>query len=83
MSGRSGSGTPIDEHSRLLLHVHVIMNAMAYCDLCDIDRDFCEDGLVEKRRNAAATRLLISPNGIAHFADCPHKGDHQDYRRWA
>ena len=42
-------------------------------------------GLVERRRNAtaAATGLLISPKGIAHFAGCPHKGDHQDYRRWA
>jgi hypothetical protein len=53
--------------------------------LCDMDREFCEHGLAERRRNAAATAsgLLISPNGIAHFAGCPHKGDHDDYSRWA
>ncbi len=61
------------------------MKGMAYCDLCEMDREFCEHGLAERRRNAAATAsgLLISPNGVAHFAGCPHKGDHQDYRRWA
>lgn len=77
--------TPITEYARLLLPVHVIMNDMAYCDLCEMDREFCEHGLAERRRNAAATAsgLLVSPNGIAHFAGCPHKGDHQDYSRWA
>ena len=61
------------------------MNRMADRDLCEMDREFCEHGLVERRRNAAAaaTGSLISPKGIAHFAGCPHKGDHQDYRRWA
>jgi hypothetical protein len=77
--------TPITEYARLLLPVHVIMNGMAYCDLCEMDREFCEHGLAERRRNAAATAtgLLVSPNGIAHFAGCPHKGDHQDYSRRA
>lgn len=62
-----------------------MMNYMAYCDLCDMDQEFCEHGLTDRRRRAAtgATGLLISPNGIAHFSGCPHKGDHQDYRRWA
>jgi len=62
-----------------------IMRCMAYCDLCDMDREFCEHGLADRRRTAGAgvTRLLISPNGIAHFPGCPHKGDHQDYHRWA
>jgi hypothetical protein len=61
------------------------MDGMAYCDLCELDREFCEHGLVEKRRNAAARAdgLLISPNGIAHFSGCPHKGDDRDYSRWA
>ena len=41
-----------------------------------MDREFYEHGLAERRRNAAATAtgLLVSPNGIAHFAGCPHKG---------
>lgn len=61
------------------------MNGMAYCNLCELDREFCEHGLAEKRRNAAArvSGLLISPNGIAHFPGCPHKGDDRDYSRWA
>ena len=61
------------------------MKGMAFCDLCEMDREFCEHGLAERRQNAAATAsgLLISPKGVAHFAGCPHKGDHQDYRRWA
>jgi hypothetical protein len=61
------------------------MRCMAYCDKCDMDREFCEHGLTERRRNAAASasRLLISPNGIAHFPGCHHKGDDQDYSRWA
>ena len=51
----------------------------------EMDRDFCEHGLTERRRNAAAIAggLLISPNGIAHFPGCPHKGDDLDYSRWA
>jgi hypothetical protein len=61
------------------------MNGMAYCDLCEMDREFCEHGLAERRRNAAATvtGLLISPSSIAHFAGCPHRGDHEDDGRWA
>ena len=84
-SGRSRLDTPIGGYARLLPLVHVIMNGMAYCDLCEMDREFCEHGLAERRRNAAAAAggVLISPKDIAHFAGCHHKGDHQDYRRWA
>lgn len=61
------------------------MNCMDYCELCEMDREFCEHGLAEKRRAAAVTagELLISPNGVAHFPGCPHKGEHPDYSRWA
>lgn len=60
------------------------MKCMAYCDLCEMDHEFCEHGLIERRRDAAAvvSGLLISRNGIAHFPGCPHKDD-QDYSRWA
>jgi hypothetical protein len=68
-----------------LAETSAIMRCMAYCDRCDIDREFCEHGLADRRRNVVAgvSRLLVSPNGIAPFPGCPHKGDHQDYRRWA
>jgi hypothetical protein len=68
-----------------LVETSVIMRCMAYCDLCDMDREFCEHGLADRRRNVVAnvSKLLISPNGIAHFPGCPHKSDHQDYRKWA
>jgi hypothetical protein len=61
------------------------MGGMAYCELCDMDRQFCEHGLAERRRYAAAIvpKLLISPNGMAHFPGCPHKGGDPDYDRWA
>jgi hypothetical protein len=57
----------------------------AYCNPCEMDREFCEHGLADRRRTAAASasRLLITPNGIAHFAGWPNKGDHEDYSRWA
>ncbi len=66
-----------------LLLVRAIMNDMAYSDLRDMDRDFCEHGLTERRRNAAAivNGLLIYPNGIAHFQGCHHKGNDPDYTR--
>ena len=65
--------------------VRAIINDMAYCDLCEMDRGFCEHGLTERRRNAAAIAggLLISPNGIVHFPGCHHKGDDPDYSGWA
>jgi len=65
--------------------IRVMLNGMAYCELCDMDREFCEHGLLERRRNAIAIarELLISPNGMAHFPGCPHKGDDPDYSRWA
>ena len=58
---------------------------MAFCELCDMDREFCEHGLVERRTHAAAIarQLLISPNGMAHVPGCPHKGDDRDYSQWA
>jgi hypothetical protein len=61
------------------------MYDMAYCELCDIDRDFCEHGLAERRTNAAtlSRELLVSPKGMVHFPGCPHKGDDPDYSRWA
>lgn len=69
----------------LLLLVRAIINDMAYCDLCEMDRGFCEHGLTERRRNAVAIAdgLLISPNGIVHIPGCHHKGDDPDYSRWA
>ena len=58
---------------------------VAYCDLCEMDRAYCEHGLAERRRTASAgvSKLLISPNNMAHFPQCPHKGDDPDYGRWA
>jgi hypothetical protein len=50
-----------------------------------MDRQFCEHRLAERRGCAAAivAKLLISPNGMAHFPGCPHKGHDADYDRWA
>jgi hypothetical protein len=75
-------------HPRDLWHLlltRVIMHSMAYCELCEMDRESCEHGLMERRRAATAVagELLISPNGVAHFPGCPHKGDDPDYRLWA
>ena len=66
---------------RPVLLVRVIINDMAYCELCEMDREFCEHGLAERDRNAAAStgELLISPSGEAHFPGCPHKGGDPDY----
>ena len=63
----------------------VIMNSMAYCELCQMAREFCEHGPAERRHATmeADRELRISPNGMAHFPGCPHKGDDPDYRRWA
>jgi hypothetical protein len=61
------------------------MDNVADCDLCEMDLAYCEHGLAERRRtrSARAPRLLISPQGMAHFPQCPHKGDDPDYSRWA
>jgi len=80
--------TPLYLQSRLRRYRRAgsaIMDGMAYCELCDLDREFCEHGRAEERAHAdtAVRQLLISPNGIAHFPGCPHKGDHSDYSRWA
>jgi hypothetical protein len=67
-----------------LLLARVIMHSMAYCELSEMDREFCGHGLAERRKGATvvAGELLISPNGMAHFPGCPHKGDDPDYSRW-
>jgi hypothetical protein len=61
------------------------MGDVAYCDLCEMDRNYCVHGLAENRRaaSASASALLVSPKNVAHFPQCPHKGDDSDYRRWA
>jgi alkylated DNA nucleotide flippase Atl1 len=38
--------------------------------------------LTQPSTAASTTRLLISPRGIAHFPECPHKGDDPDYNDW-
>ena len=62
-----------------------IIESVAYCDLCDMNRDYCEHGLAERRATGSgrASGLLISPAGMAHFRGCPHKGDDADYSDWA
>jgi hypothetical protein len=62
-----------------------MISGVPYCDLCDLDREFCEHGLADRRVNAATSsrELLVSPSGMAHFPGCPHKGDDPDYSRWA
>ena len=66
--------------------IWAIMECMAYCDRCDMERAYCEHGLAERRQAASSSAislLLISPRGIAHFPGCPHKGDDPDYDNWA
>jgi hypothetical protein len=62
-----------------------MMAVVAYCNLCEMNLSYCEHGLAQRRESATArvTRLLISPNRVAHFPGCFHKGDHEDYSRWA
>lgn len=56
---------------------------MAWCELCDLDREQCEHGLAERQAQAQRhAGLRVSPRGIAHFDGCPHKGDDHDYERW-
>ena len=54
---------------RPVLMVRFIINGIAHCELCEMDREFCEHGLAERRRNAAAStgELLISASGMAHL----------------
>ena len=84
MSARLGD-TPIARCALNFPAMRAMLNDMAYCELCDMNREFCEHGLVERHRNATtiARELLISPMGMAHFPGCPHKGDDPDYSRWA
>jgi hypothetical protein len=58
---------------------------MAYCDLCEMNRDYCEHGLQDSRRAfmAAADELLIAPNGVGHFPAAGTRVDDPDYSRWA
>jgi hypothetical protein len=61
------------------------MDDVTYCELCEMDRDYCEHGLAERRRiaSASSSSLLISPRNVAHFPQCPHKGGDPDYSDWA
>jgi hypothetical protein len=56
---------------------------MAICELCDLERDFCEHGLADRRESGAkqVRKLLISPTNTAHFPGCPHKDD-PDFSQW-
>jgi hypothetical protein len=61
------------------------MGDASYCERYEMDRSYCVHGLAERRQAASsvASTLLISPNNIAHFPQCLHKGDDPDYSRWA
>jgi hypothetical protein len=61
------------------------MEDVAYCNRCEMDRSYCVHGLEDSRQAASsnASVLFVSPRGIAHFPDCPHKGDDPDFSRWA
>jgi len=65
--------------------ISAIMDDVPFCDLCEMDRSYCVHGLGEHRRavSASVSTVLVSPSGIAHFPQCPHKGDDPDYSRWA
>ena len=60
------------------------MGDVTYCDLCEMDRSYCVHGLRERHQvaSASASILLVSPRNVAHFPECPHKGDDPDYSRW-
>ena len=61
----------------------VKMAVMVWCELCDLDRSTCIHGL--RDRQTARERqavVLISPQGMAHFDGCPHKGDDPDFSKW-
>ena len=46
--------TPVARCVVDLLLIRGMLNGMAYCELCDMDREFCEHRLLERRRNAIA-----------------------------
>jgi hypothetical protein len=57
---------------------------MTYCDLCDLELEWCEHGLQARRELSSQSGvLLISPSNQAHFPGCPHKGGDEDYSQWA
>jgi hypothetical protein len=64
---------------------------VVHCEICDLNRDYCQHGHEDReavkagqRRDAAAAvpLLRISPARLAHFPGCPHKGDDPDYSQW-
>ncbi|GGM16119.1 hypothetical protein GCM10011594_40150 [Nakamurella endophytica] len=59
------------------------MTAEVRCELCDLPRTQCEHGRTAQQAARAGTaRVLISPQGLAHFDGCRHKGDDPDMSRW-
>jgi hypothetical protein len=70
-----------------LVTLGVITKCMAYCELCEMDREFCEHGLGERRRAAtvAADELLILIPRTAWRTSrgARIRGDDPDYSRWA
>lgn len=57
--------------------------SMTWCELCDMERSWCEHGRQDlQRRKESSTLLLVSPRGMVHFEGCPHKDD-PDFSRCA
>ncbi len=58
---------------------------MAYCELCDLERVYCEHGRQDRKEEESAVvqELWISRTNMAHFPRCPHKEGDSDYSGWA